>query len=149
MGIQAQVEQAYKDAFRKGSKSEVLVYRSLKSAMKNEEIALRTTTLTDDQSVSVLQREAKQRRDAIGLYQQGNRAELAATEQAELEVILRFLPAELTDEELAGLVKAAIAETGATSLANQGKVMSAVMPKVSGRADGSRVAALVKQLLSG
>jgi len=149
MSLQEQIEQAYKESFRTGQKSEVLVFRSIKAALKNEEIALRAKELTDSQTLAVLQREMKRRKDAIDLYSKGGRAELAATEQAESAIIQRFLPAELSDAELQAIVQDTIKQIGASAPADQGKVMKAVMPKVQGRADGGKISALVKTLLSG
>ena len=138
MSLQEQIEQAYKESFRTGQKSEVLVFRSIKAALKNEEIALRAKELTDSQTLAVLQREMKRRKDAIDLYSKGGRAELAATEQAESAIIQRFLPAELSDAELQAIVQDTIKQIGASAPADQGKVMKAVMPKVQGRADGGK-----------
>jgi uncharacterized protein YqeY len=149
MTLQTQIEEAYTDAFRLGKKADVAVLRLLKSALKNEEIALRATSLTDEQSLAVIRREVKRRRDSIQLYTQGNRPELAATEEAELAYLQRFLPAELTDSELETLVQGAIAESGAAGPSEMGKVMGLLKPKISGRADGGRVAALTKRLLGG
>lgn len=149
MSLQEQIEQAYKESFRTGQKSEVLVFRSIKAALKNEEILLRVKELDDAQTLAVLQRELKRRKDAIELYTKGGRAELAATEQVESAIIQRFLPAELSEAELTSIVRETIGQVGATAPADQGKVMKAVMPKVQGRADGGKISALVKTFLSG
>ena len=97
--------------------------------------------------VAVLQRERKKRVEAAEAYEQAGRAEQAAAERFELELIDGYLPAQLTDEELEGLVAEAVAETGATEQKQMGQVMSAVMPKVAGRADGKRVSAAVQSKL--
>ncbi len=148
MTIQEQVEEAYKTAFRAGKKDEVAVLRMLKSSMKNEEIEHRVQTLNDDQSLAVLRREVKRRRDSITLYEQGGRQDLAAHEASEVEILQKFLPTELSDAELEALVQATIVEVGATSSADFGKLMGAVKPKIGGRADGGRVAACAKRLIS-
>ena len=97
--------------------------------------------------VAVLQRERKKRVEAAEAYEGAGRAEQAAAERFEAELIEGYLPAQLADEELAGLVEAAIAETGATEQRQMGEVMSALMPKVGGRADGKRVSAAVREKL--
>ena len=98
--------------------------------------------------VAVLQRERKKRVEAAEAYEGAGRAEQAAAERFEAELIEGYLPTQLSDEELTGLVEAAIAETGASEQRQMGEVMSAVMPKVGGRADGKRVSAAVKGKLS-
>jgi uncharacterized protein YqeY len=98
--------------------------------------------------VAVLRRERKRRLEAAQAYREGGSEDRAAAEEAEAEVIQGYLPAELSDEELAGLVRAAIEEAGATGPGDMGKVMGVVMPKVGGRADGKRVSAAVSERLA-
>jgi len=97
--------------------------------------------------VAVLQRERKKRIEAAEAYEKAGRGDQAAAERFEAELIEGYLPRQLSDEELAGLVEAAVAETGASGQRQMGQVMSAVMPKVAGRADGKRVSAAVRQKL--
>jgi uncharacterized protein YqeY len=97
--------------------------------------------------VAVLRRERKRRLEAADAYREGGSAERAEAEEAEAEVISSYLPAELSDEELAGLVDEAISESGASSPAEMGKAMGAAMAKVAGRADGKRVNAIVREKL--
>jgi uncharacterized protein len=97
--------------------------------------------------VAVLQRERKKRLEAAEAYHEAGRAEQAKAERFEAELIEGYLPAQLSDEEVAGLVEAAIAETGASEQRQMGEVMSALMPKVGGRADGKRVSAAVREKL--
>ena len=97
--------------------------------------------------VAVLQRERKKRVEAAEAYEQAGRAEQATAELFEAELIEAYLPQQLSDEELAELVEAAIAETGASEQKQMGQVMSALMPKLGGRADGKRVSAAVRQKL--
>ena len=101
----------------------------------------------DGDEVAVLQRERKKRVEAAEAYEGAGRAEQAASERFEAELIEGYLPAQLSDEELDGLVAEAVTETGATEQKQMGQVMSAVMPKVAGRADGKRVSAAVRQKL--
>lgn len=98
--------------------------------------------------VAVLQRERKKRVEAAEAYEQAGRAEQAASERFEADLIEGYLPQQLSDEELGELVEAAIAESGATEAKQMGQVMSALMPKVGGRADGKRVSAAVREKLS-
>ena len=97
--------------------------------------------------VAVLRRERKRRLEAAEAYRDGGSEDRAAAEESEAEVISSYLPAELSDEELAEIVEAAIAESGASGAADMGKAMGVVMPKVDGRADGKRVSALVREKL--
>ncbi len=105
--------------------------------------------LTDDELTKILTREAKRRREAAAAFAGAGRDDQAAAELAEEEVLAAYLPAQLTDDELAALVEAAIAETGASGPAGIGQVMKVVTPRVAGRAEGSRVAAMVKSRLTG
>jgi uncharacterized protein len=119
------------------------------TSITNEEVAgASARDLTDDEVVRVLTREAKKRREAAEAFSAAGRADQAAAERAEGDVLAGYLPAQLTDEQLAALVAAAIAETGATGMAGMGQVMKTVTPKVAGRADGARVAAEVRRRLS-
>ncbi|HET6569942.1 MAG TPA: GatB/YqeY domain-containing protein, partial [Solirubrobacterales bacterium] len=97
--------------------------------------------------LAVLQRERKKRLEAADAYHEANRTEQAGAERFEAELIEGYLPAQISDEELAGLVDAAVAETGATERKQMGQVMSALMPKLGGRADGKRVSAAVRERL--
>ena len=99
------------------------------------------------EEVAVLQRERKKRVEAAEAYEQAGRAEQAASERFEAELIEGYLPQQLSDEELAELVEAAVAETGASEQKQMGDVMKALMPKVGGRADGKRVSTAVRQKL--
>ena len=104
--------------------------------------------LTDEQIIKILTREAKRRREAATAFAEAGRAGQAAAEEAEEEVLTSYLPAQLDDTELAALVAAAIEETGASGPAGIGPVMKVVTPQVAGRADGSRVAAMVRSQLA-
>ena len=104
--------------------------------------------LSDDEAVATLQREARQRRDSIEQYSAGGRDDLVRAEQEELDIITAYLPASLTDDELAALVHAAILEAGASGPGDLGKVMGPVMKQVAGRAEGGRVNALVREMLA-
>ena len=119
------------------------------SAIQTEEVAGSSAReLSDDEVLKVLTREAKKRREAAEAFDGAGRAEQAAAERAEGEVLAGYLPAQLSDDELAQLVSSAIASTGASGNAAMGQVMKAVTPQVAGRADGSRVAAEVRRQLA-
>ncbi len=119
------------------------------TSITNEEVSGDTAReLSDDEIVKVLTREAKKRREAAEAFESAGRADQAAAERAEGDVLAGYLPAQLTDEELTGLVSAAIAETGAAGMPGMGKVMKVVTPQVAGRADGARVAAEVRRQLA-
>jgi uncharacterized protein len=119
------------------------------TAVGNEEVAgKQARQLSDAEVVQVLTREAKKRREAAEAFESGGRPEQAAREKAEGEVLARYLPAQLTDEELTALVAEAIAETGAEGPKGMGLVMKALNPKIAGRAEGGRVAAAVKSALA-
>jgi len=122
--------------------------RLLLAAFKNAEIDL-GHTLTDDETLRVLQKEAKQRRDSITEYEKAARTDLADKEQVELTIIEEFLPAQLSDDELREMARAVIAEAGASGAGDVGKVMRPMLERVAGRADGSRVNQAVRDILAG
>jgi uncharacterized protein YqeY len=128
----------------------VLILRMMVSALRNKEISLRQgegkVELTDEQVVQVLSGEVKKRNDSIELFNQGGRPELAEKEEAEVAVIKCYLPIELSDEELERIVREIIADIGSNP--NFGQVMGMVMARVKGQADGNRVSAAVKKVLS-
>lgn len=124
--------------------------RMLLTAVKTEEVAGKAAReLSDAEVVTVLTREAKKRREAADAFADGGRPERAERERAEGEVIAAYLPAQLSDGELADLVAAALAETGAAGPAAMGQVMKVLGPRTAGRAEGGRVAAEVRRQLAG
>ena len=121
--------------------------RMLKSAVGYTQIEKKTESLSDADVLVVVQKEAKRRRDSIEEFDKGGRPELAAKERAELKVLEAFLPTPLTADELEALVRAAIAETGATSKKEMGVVMKAAQTRAAGRADGKALSQCVGRLL--
>jgi uncharacterized protein len=118
------------------------------TSLTNEEVSgTQARELSDDEVLAIMAREAKRRREAATAYDEANRPELAERERAELVVIEGYLPAQLSDDELASLVAEAIAETGAEGPRAMGQVMKVMQPKVAKRADGGRVSAEVKRQL--
>jgi len=119
------------------------------TAITNEEVSGTTARgLSDDEVLKVVAKEAKKRREAATAYNEAKRPELAAKEEAELVILEAYLPAQLSDAELEALVAQALSETGATGMAQMGQVMKATNTLVAGRADGGRIAAIVKSALA-
>jgi uncharacterized protein YqeY len=122
--------------------------RYVLSALKNAEIEERGS-LTPEQDIALLNRLNKRLIEAIEQYDAAGRTDLAERERAQQEIVKRYLPAELSDEELSSLIDAAISETGATGARDMGKVMQVLLPRVAGGADGKRVSSAVKAALQG
>jgi len=120
--------------------------RMVRSTIKYLEIDLKRT-LDDNEVLDILSREIKQRKDALQEFESAGRDELAASTKAEIEIIIKYLPEQLSEEEIKAIVQQTIQETGASSKSEMGKVMSALMPKVKGRADGKLVNQAVQQFL--
>ena len=144
--LKQQITDAMKTAMKAGDKPRLAVIRLILAAIKQREVDERIE-LDDSQVLAVLDKMVKQRRDSIEQYSDAGRDDLVAQESAEVEVIQEFLPAALTEAEIAKIVDAAIAETGAQSMRDMGKVMGLVKPQVQGRADVGQVSGLVKQKL--
>lgn len=147
MSLTAQITDDMKSALKAGDKDRLKVLRLVLADIKRAEVDGRTQ-LDDAAVLSVLEKAAKQRRDSIEQFTSGGRLDLAAGEQAELEVIQTYLPAQLTDDELEALLSEVIAETGAGSMRDMGKVMSLLKTRAAGKADMSAVSARVKARLA-
>ena len=148
--LKAQLQHDLHDAMRARDKVRSGTLRMTLTSITNAEVAGdEARELSDDEVLKVVAKEAKKRREASSAYTGAGRAELAAREEAELAVIEAYLPAQLTDEEIEALVAEAVAETGATGMPQLGLVMKTVQPRVAGRADGGRVAAIVRKILTG
>jgi hypothetical protein len=146
--IRQRLEKDLKSAMRAGDAGSRDAIRYILAAVKNAEIDTRGTADAADPDAA-LRRLGKQFTDAIEQYRAAGRDDLAAHEAAQLAVLKRYLPAELSDGELNALVAEAIAETGATSSKEMGRVMPVAMERAAGRADGRRISAAVKAALSG
>jgi uncharacterized protein YqeY len=142
MALIEQVQDDVKAALKAGERERVHALRLIASELQ------KAAKEGGDDEVAVLQRERKRRLEAAEAYREGGRPELAAGEEREAEIIASYLPEQISDEELGAIVGDAVAESGASSPQEMGKVMSLVMPKVKGRADGKRVSAAVKEKLS-
>lgn len=148
MDLKAEIQQAVKAAMKGGDTVTLSTLRLLLAALQNEEIRIRRA-LGADEIQKIIGTLCKQRVEAIELYRQGGREELAAKEEAELAILKGFLPQQLSDDEIRSAIQESIAEAGAKGLADLGKVMKLVMPRVAGRSDGKRVSELTKALLVG
>lgn len=141
MSVLEQVQADVRTAMKAGERERVAALRLVVDVLQQD------AKLGKGDEVAVLQRERKKRLEAAQAYEDAGRAEQAAAERFEAELIEAYLPQQLSDEELAELVAAAVAETGATEQRQMGEVMSALMPKLGGRADGKRVSAAVRAKL--
>jgi uncharacterized protein YqeY len=142
MALLEQIQDDVKTAMKSGEKDRVRALRLVASELQ------KAVKEGDVDEVGVLQRERKRRLEAAEAYRDGGREELAADEEQEAEIISGYLPEPLSDDELGAIVGDAVAESGASSPKEMGKVMSLVMPQVKGRADGKRVSAAVKEKLT-
>ncbi|WP_439818183.1 GatB/YqeY domain-containing protein [Weissella paramesenteroides] len=146
MGLLAQLTEDMKAAMKAKDKETLSVIRMVKSALSNEQIKL-GHDLTADDEMTVLSREMKQRVEELTSYQEANREDLAESIQQQIAVLNKYMPKQLSESEVEEIVKATINEVGATSKADMGKVMGALMPKVKGKADGKLVSQKVQSLL--
>jgi uncharacterized protein YqeY len=142
VAILDQVQSDTREAMKAGERERVSALRLIADALQKD------AKEGGGDEIAVLRRERKRRLEAADAYRDGGAAERAEAEEAEAREIERYLPAEMSDDDLAGLVDEAIAESGAESPRDMGKVMGALMPKVGGRADGKRVSAMVKARLA-
>jgi len=142
MTILERVQEDVRSAMKAGARERAAALRMVVDALQQD------AKLGDGDEVAVLQRERKKRLEAAEAFRDGGRGDQADTEQSEAELIEAYLPEQLSDNELLGLVESAIEETGASEPKQMGQVMSALMPKVGGRADGKRVSALVRDRLA-
>jgi uncharacterized protein YqeY len=147
MSLIAEIEAEIKDAIRGREQLRADTLRLTLASLRSAEKEL-GRPLKEDEELQVLQRERKRRAEAAEAFRSAGREEQAATEEEELEIIEEFMPEALGEDELEQIVDDAIAETGATSLRDLGRVMADVMPQVAGRADGSAVSQLVREKLA-
>ena len=147
MSMKSQITDAMKDAMRAKDKPRLGAIRLMLSEVKRIEVDERIE-IDDERLLAILDKMIKQRRDSITQYEAAGRDELAAIEIAEISVIQDFLPTALTEEEINAMIAVAIAETGAESMRDMGKVMGILRPQIQGRADGGAVSGLVKVALN-
>jgi hypothetical protein len=164
MSLKDKIQQDLNAAIREKKEVEVLVLRLIMAALLNKEKEKRFKTskekpdiseadlvkesqLTDDEAMAVISAEAKKRKEAIVEYEKGKRKDLAEKEKRELEVLQEYLPEQVSEEELKELVKEAIDKAGAKEMRDFGKIMTELMPKIQGRADGALISRIAKELL--
>lgn len=147
MDIKTQLTEAMKQAMRANDDVARRTTRMALAAIKQSEVDKRAT-LDDQGVIALLQKEIKNRREALQEAQKANRGDLVSDNEAEIKVLEGFLPKAMSQDELRGLAQEAIRETGAATQTDMGKVMKVLMPKVAGRAAGDQVSAVVKELLS-
>jgi uncharacterized protein len=146
MSMKKQINDAMKDAMRAKDKPRLGAIRLIQAEIKRIEVDERIE-IDGARILAILDKMVKQRRDSINQYETAGRQELADIEIAEINVIQDFLPAALSDAEISAMVAAAVTETGASSMADMGKVMGILKPQIQGRADGGAVSGLVKAAL--
>ncbi len=149
MSLQEQLVNDMKEAMKARDEVKVSTIRMLRAAIKNKEIEKGGTSykLSDKEIIDVIITAIKQRKDSIEQFTKGNRNDLAEKEKKEAEILQGYLPPQMSEDDIKAEVKKAIAETGAVSQKDMGKVMKALMPKVAGKADGAVVNRLVKELI--
>ncbi len=152
MSLKDEITEAIKAAMKAGDKIRLETVRSIKKALLEKEVAVRPTgqeTLTEAQEIEVLVQLAKQRRDSIAQYRQAGRTDLADQEAQELAILEEYLPKQISDEEVSQVIDEIIAQVGASSAKDVGKVMGPAMQQLKGKADGKKVQEIVKAKLVG
>lgn len=151
MDIQEKISNDFKEAMKAGNSAKVDTLRMVFAAFKNKEIEKRGKgqegVLSDDEVVDVLMKEAKKRKEALDIYTQNNRPELAEKEKKELEIISQYLPEQLSEDEIGKIVEAAISKTEASTVKDMGKVMGEVMKEAKGKADSKLISDIIKKKL--
>lgn len=159
MSLKEQIEQDFKDAFKERRADELSTLKMLKAALQNKEkekqfLASKregiivSIVLNDQEIIEVVSAEIKKLRDSIAMFKQGRRDDLVEAAQKEIEILLRYLPKQLTENEIKELAISVIQETRANNIKDMGKVMALLVPKIKGKADNSLVGEIVKNLLS-
>lgn len=147
MSLKETLHEDWKTALKSRNSFKATVISMTRAAILQAE-KVDGSKLDDEAIIAIVAREVKQRREAIFEFEKGNRQDLVDQNNKEIEILLQYLPLQLTSQEVAEIIKNAVQEIGASSPKEMGKVMSAIMPKVKGRADGKLVSDLVKQILS-
>lgn len=148
MSLLERLTEDMKQAMKSKEKEKLAVIRMVKSSLQNEAIKLGKETLNEEEELTVLNRELKQRKDSLQEFENANRQDLADKTKFEIEILMNYMPEQLSEEELTKIVQETIQEVNATSKADIGKVMGAIMPKVKGKTDGAVVNKIVQQQLS-
>jgi len=152
MGLREQINDSLKEAMKAKDQKRVGTLRLINAALKDKDIAARTETsrelLGDDEILSLLAKMIKQREDSIAAYKAGNRPELAAAEEGEIAVIREFMPKQMNADEAKAAIAKVIADVGAASIKDMGKVMAALKERYAGQMDFGRASGAVKELLT-
>lgn len=148
MSLKERIIEDMKAAMKAKDSARLDTIRMLRAAIQRKEVDDQVT-LDDDGVLGVIEKQIKQARDSIEQFRAGNRADLAGREQASVDILSEYLPEPLDDDELDALIRQAIADSGAGSMKDMGKVMGRIKPRVQGRADMGQVSAKVKSLLGG
>ena len=150
--IRDDIKAALVSAMKSGDKAGTQTIRLIQSAIKNRDIELRTSDKAPDDDLlvtEVLQKMIKQRRESVDLYRKGNREELAASEETEIAVIERFLPAQMSEDDARSAIRAIVAETGASSMKDMGRVMALVKERHASAIEPARASGLAREALAG
>ncbi len=147
MSLKDQLTADMKTAMKVHDKDRLAVIRMVRGAIRQAEIDGGHKALGDEEVIAVISKEVKMRRDSVEAFEKGGRSDLVAQTKKEIDVLMAYLPKQLTEDEVRALVKEAVEQTGAKTPKEMGKVMGVLMPKVKGRADGKLVNALVKSML--
>ena len=148
MSLLERLNNDMKQAMKNKEKDRLTTIRMIKASLQNEAIKFGKQELSEEEELTVLSREVKQRKDSLQEFEKAGRDDLVEKIQTELKHVEIYMPQQLSEEEVTTIVKEAIAETGAASKADMGRVMAVIMPKVKGKADGSLINKLVQQHLS-
>jgi len=147
MTLKDNIQEAVKRALKQQQRVEVATLRLLLSEIKNAEIAQQKSA-DDSKVLDVIAKEAKRRRESIEAFKQGNRSDLVAQEEAELAILMSYLPEQMSREEIVAMARQVIDAVGVQGPSDRGKVMSQLMPQLKGKADGKEVSDIVTELLA-
>lgn len=151
MSLRERFTQSMKDAMKSGDKSRLAAIRMIQAALKDRDIEARGQgkEVGEEDILALLQKMVKSRQESLGMYEQAGREDLAAQERGEIAVIQEFLPTQMGEDEVKAAIGAAIAETGAASMKDMGKVVAALKAKYTGQMDFAKASAMVKAALNG
>lgn len=149
MSLKEKLTEDLKQAMRQGDERRKSTIRLVRAAIANAEIERGRKELDDEGVLAIIAKEVKKRREALEGFAKGGRQDLVDREKAELEILLEYLPRQMTKEEIEGAARKVIEEVEATSMSQMGEVMGRLMPQVKGRADGKVVSQIVKEILAG
>lgn len=148
MSLKDQIQKDLIENMKAKNEAAVGAIRMLKTAIMKFETAGEAKVANDEEIIQLVNKEIKQRKDSIEQFEKGNRPELAAKEKAEMAFLSKYMPAQMSEDEIKAIIKEGMAATGASTKADLGKLMGAIMPKVKGKADGGLVNRLVQSMLA-